>query len=253
MKKLLSIAVCASAVAAFATDTEITLAEVGVTAIRSDLTNTIVAVSYKELGDGDGNITISNVVKTANLTEGDLLHVFKDASTYETYTLMKDQSTDVLYWGKTQNYVINEQGVLEVTDSADASITTLTPGVGFWLVRNLEEWDKQPFTFYIYGKPVSDVAAKTLSKGEAAMIGNTAQTAKNLSITNPQVGDVIQIPDSSNKALRITKYKYIGDGQWKTKKNGAYTYTLPAIDAGKGFWYVAGQEEGTRTVSWANN
>ena len=56
MKKLLSIAVCASAVAAFATDTEIPLGDVGVTAITSDLTNTIVAVSYKQLGDGDSNI-----------------------------------------------------------------------------------------------------------------------------------------------------------------------------------------------------
>ena len=80
MKKLLSIAVCASAVAAFATDTPITLGQVGVTAITSSYTNTVVAVSYKELGDGDGNITISNIVKTANLEVDDLLYVFKDGS-----------------------------------------------------------------------------------------------------------------------------------------------------------------------------
>lgn len=249
MKKLLSIAVCASAVAAFAetTPVEVTLGEVGVTAITSGLTNTIVAVSYKELGDGDGNITISNIVKTANLTAGDLLHVFKDATTYETYTLTS--GTGGLYWEKTQNYVVNEFGDLVVTNSTDASIATLGPGTAFWLVR--KGWDGTgSFTFYIYGKPVTAAISRTLTSGEAALIGNPTQTAQVPTITTPTVGDVIQIPDASNVAIRMTKYRYTSNG-WKTKKGGVTTYVLPNIQPGTGFWYVA-TEGSAPTISWSN-
>ena len=238
MKKLLSIAVCASAVAAFATDTEINLGDVGVTAINSDLTNTIVAVSYKQLGDVDGNITISNIVKTANLTAGDLLHVFKNASNYETYALTSGAG-GVLYWNKTLNYTINQYGdPVPDNSSSAASIATLGPGAGFWLVRP-NGWEGASFNFYIYGKPVTAAVETQLTAGTPALIGNPTQTAKAPTITTAAVGDIIQIPDSANAALRVTKYKYTADG-WKTKKNKVTTTTPdpPTIQPGMGFWYI---------------
>ena len=250
MKKLLSIAVCASAVAAFATDTEIPLGDIGVTAITSDLTNTIVGVSYKELGDGDGNITISNIVKTANLTAGDLLHVFKDASNYETYALTEGAG-GVLYWNKTLNYTINQYGDL-VPDSSSsaASIETLGPGAGFWLVR--KGWDgAAAFNFYIDGKPVTAAVETQLTAGTAALVGNPTRTAQVPTITTPAVGDVIQIPDSANAALRVTKYKYTTSG-WKTKKGGNVTYVLPLIQPGMGFWYIPVTGNAPK-ITWSNN
>ncbi|MBR3221405.1 MAG: hypothetical protein IKF72_04165 [Kiritimatiellae bacterium] len=257
MKKLLSIAVCASAVAAFADPTVIKVGSVGVTAIQSDLTNTIVAVSYKELGAGDSNITISNIVKTANLTVGDLLHVFKDGATYETYTLTAG-SGNVLYWDKTANYVLDGYGNLSAGQSTDASIATLTPGLGLWLIR--KGWDgAAPFTFYIYGKPVTSAVSTSLAAGDAALIGNPTQSALVPTITGAQEGDLIQIPDSANVAIRMTKYKYMKDKtdnnvlKWTTKINGSYVRSLPAIGAGKGFSYVAGSTEGTRVISWPVN
>ena len=237
MKKLLSIAVCASAVAAFATDTEINLGDVGVTAITSDLTNTIVAVSYKQLGDGDSNITISNIVKTANLTVGDLLHVFKDASNYETYALTEGTG-GVLYWNKTLNYTINNYGELGPGSSTDASIETLGPGAGFWLVR--KGWNgASSFTFYIYGKPVTAEVETQLTAGTPALVGNPTRTAQSPTITTALAGDIIQVPDSGNAALRVTKYKYTGSA-WKTKKNGVTSTNVnpPTIQPGMGFWYI---------------
>ena len=256
MKKLLSIAVCASAVAAFATDTEIPLGDIGVTAITSDLTNTIVGVSYKELGDGDGNITISNIVKTANLTAGDLLHVFKDASNYETYTLTSGAG-GTLYWNQTLNYKINQYGDLVEDTTSSANVATLGPGAGLWLVR--KGWNgASSFTFYIYGKPVTSAVSTTLTAGTPALIGNPTQTAQVPTITTPAAGDIIQIPDSANAALRVTKYKYMADKtdgntlKWTTKKSGSYVRELPNIAPGKGFWYIP-VSGNAPTISWSNN
>ena len=257
MKKLLSIAVCASAVAAFADPTTVNVGSVGVTAVTSGLTNTIVAVSYTELGDGNGNITISNIVKTANLTAGDLLHVFKDGSTYETYTLTAG-SGNVLYWDKTANYVLDNYGNLSAGQSTDASIERLAPGLGLWLIR--KGWNGvSPFTFYIYGKPLESAASTSVAAGGAALVGNPTQDSLVPTITGAQEGDIIQIPDPTNTALQMTKYKYMQDKndnnalKWTTKKNGVKVYTLPSIGAGMGFSYVAGSATGTRVISWPAN
>ena len=196
------------------------------------------------------------MVKTANLTAGDLLHVFKDASTYETYTL-KSGTGGVLYWDKTKNYIINGQGDLVEGSSTDASIETLGPGAGFWLVR--KGWNgASAFTFYIYGKPVTSAVSTSLTAGTAALIGNPTQTAQVPTITTPVAGDVIQIPDSANAALRVTKYKYMADKtdnntlKWTTKKNGSYVRTLPSIAPGMGFWYIP-VSGNAPTISWSNN
>lgn len=77
MKKILSIALCAAAVSAFADPTKTEFGKVGVTAITSSLSNTIVAISYDDLAGGEGMV-YSNLVKTANLTEGDRLVEFRD-------------------------------------------------------------------------------------------------------------------------------------------------------------------------------
>ena len=248
MKKLLSIAVCASAVAAFATD--VTCGSVGVTAITSSFTNTIVAVSYKDLAS-DADITISNIVKTANLTAGDLLHVFKDSGTYETYTLT-DNGSGVLYWAKTQNYVIGASGGLTVGTSADASITTLESGLGLWLVRT-SGWTGSSFTFYIYGKP-SDTTSVTVGAGKTALIGNPTQTGKAPTVTSAVKGDRILVPDEDRKgdSIETTTYTYTGT-VWNTIKivdgERKRIEGLPSIPAGMGFWYISKGESDVR-VAW---
>ena len=252
MKKLLSIAVCASAVAAFGASVEVPLGNVGVTAITSDLTNTIVAVSYKELGDGDGNVTISNIVKTANLTEGDLLHVFKDNSTYETYTLTQG-SGGALYWDKTANYVLDANGSLSAGSTSEASVANLPAGVGLWLVRNVAKWNGNAFTFYIYGKPVATPETVPVAANTAALIGNPTQSAKAPTLSAATNGDRILVPNK-NIMTGMKTYKYSTAGGWTTVNmvNGVRTREsgLPSIEPGKGFWYIP---MAASTVSWSNN
>ena len=240
MKKLLSIAVCASAVAAFATDTEIPLGDVGVTAITSSYTNTVVAVSYKELGDGDGNITISNIVKTANLEVDDLLYVFKDGK-YQSYTLKS--SGGVKYWDRTADYVIGSNGQLTSDSTPAANIATLAAGEGIFLVRP-NGWTGANFTFYIYGKP-SGATTATVGAGKTALVGNPTQTAKApVSISGATAGDQILVP--TNNKVGMQTYSYNGT-VWSTRIGGARQTGLPSIPAGTGFWYVA---KSAVTINW---
>ena len=177
MKKLLSIAVCASAVSAFATlePVPVEVGSVGVTKIRSTLTNTVVAVSYSDLA-GDGAITVSNIVKTTNLTVGDRLHIFTGSSTYETYVLTASGTGK--YWARTVAWTLDANGVLTETETAPSSENTLAAGVGFWLVRNTTgegAWGGSAFDFYTYGKPTT--AALTTASRETKLIGNPLDVA----------------------------------------------------------------------------
>lgn len=107
MKKLLSLAFCAAATAAFAAD-EITLAdEVGVTMVTlpAGQTNTIIAVSFTDFDTG--NVSISNLVKTTSLAAGDeiLLYTAKD-----TYSAWKLDANKV--WQKAvKTYTVDGNGV----------------------------------------------------------------------------------------------------------------------------------------------
>ena len=239
MKKLLSIAVCASAVAAFATDTETLLETVGVTAITSSYTNTVVAVSYKELGDGNGNITVSNIVKTANLSENDLLYVYKDGK-YQSYTLKV--SGGVKYWDRTSDYVIGSNGGLTTDTTPAANIATLAAGDGIWLVRP-NGWTGDDFTFYIYGK-LSDVTSVSIAAGKTVLVGNPTRTAKAPSVSGATAGDQILVP--ANNKVGMQTYNYNGT-VWSTRINKRRQEGLPVIPAGTGFWYVA---TGAVTVNW---
>ena len=239
MKKLLSIAVCASAVAAFATDTEVVCGSVGVTAITSSLTNTVVAVSFTDLASS-GNITVSNIVKTANLEVDDILYVF-NGNSYESYTLKA--SGGVKYWDKTVNYTLGTGG-LSASEGTAASLATLAVGQGLWLVRG-PNWNGSEFTFYIYGKPANETSV-SVSAG-SNLIGNP--TASDVSPTvqgGATTGDQVLIPQN---------YKFPRTYTW----NGtAWSYTdsnhlkktqaqLPVIKAGTGFWYVA---KGSATIKF---
>ncbi|MBQ2632236.1 MAG: hypothetical protein IJG13_21365 [Kiritimatiellae bacterium] len=239
MKKLLSIAVCASAVAAFAT-TNVTCGTVGVTAITSTYTNTVVAVSYKELGNLDSDITVSNIVKTANLSNGDLLYVFSGGK-YQSYTLTT-AAGGAKYWDRTLDYVVGANGQLTTDETPAANIATLASGSGIWLVRP-NGWDGANFTFYIYGKP-SGVTSVKVAAGATALVGNPTQTNKAPTISGATSGDQILVP--ANNKVGMQTYSYSGS-VWLTRINKAWQEGLPTINAGTGFWYVA---KGAVTINW---
>lgn len=239
MKKLLSIAVCASAVAAFGEAVDVSLAEVGVTAIKSSLTNTIVAVSYEDLGGGE--ITASNVVKTANLSVGDRLYIFNGGN-YQVYQLNSD-----MVWEPTRMiYLKAGDDDSQTLSSPPAALKTLGVGSGFWLVRPTG-WEGDG-TFYIYGKPFDAAMSTNITHGTTAMVGNPRRVPKTPTITNAANGDQIHVPDDSN-VNKIQIYTYIAArSRFESGLRGGKV--LSDIPAGTGFWYVS-KGANDVTITWA--
>ena len=252
MKKLLSIAVCVSEAAAFATDVLVPLGDVGVTAITSSTTNTIVAVSYTDLAS-DGNITASNLVKTSNLTVGDRLYVY-DSGNFKAFELALSGS--VKYWQGTAT-VEPKDGIASLVAATSADSVRVAVGTGVWLVRG-SGWDGNPFTFYIYGKPVDSLSPVSVSG--SALVGNPTQVSKAPTVATPQDGDKVIAPDGAGKmqtyiyspAVSTTSHGvevtiqagwYLGRVKPSTTPDG-----LPAIPAGTGFWYVP--KTAGATISW---
>ena len=237
MKKLLSIALCATAVSAVADPVEVELGTVGVTAITTSLSNVIVAVSYDDLAGGTGMV-YSNLVKTTNLTAGDRLVEFRN-NKYTGWVL--EESGDVKYW-KEQPDVFKDSAGKDITMfSPSAGETTGAVGTGIWLVRqNPKDKDGNTVPFYIYGKPVSDPVSH-IPAGAWTLVGNPTQKTAvkfgtNAVVAGAQTGDQIVTVGDDGK---LHYYVYVDGSGW--------TGGMPDIERGIGFWI---RTQADTTIAW---
>ena len=236
MKKILSIALCAAAVSAFADPAETVLGQVGVTAITSSLQNTIVAVSYDDLDPSvTSGIAISNLVKTANLEEGDQLAIYVNGE-YTTWRLAVNGS--VKYWEKnTATFTIGSDGQQTTGEGAPASDVTAAVGTGIWLCRKTPP--AESFTFYIYGKP-STAKTITTTPGVWNLVGNPTQgdVPITAAIARGANNDEIRVPGKNG----LVNYLYKsganeGKGGWCRAAGAAGQLgPAPTVNAGMGFW-----------------
>lgn len=251
MKKLLSLAFCAAATAAFAAD-EITLAdEVGVTMVTlpAGQTNTIIAVSFTDFDTG--NVSISNLVKTTSLAAGDeiLLYTAKD-----TYSAWKLDANKV--WQKAvKTYTVDGNGVATESEGDDPATTTATVGTGLWIVR------KNPTTavsIAIYGKYTAGRTSSLIADAWN-LVGNAGLAS--YTFTTGTAGDEL-IKVLANGARR--RYMYDATEGWTyfvyTTKNetiqgeekvvlqGKQEKENPTLVPGEGFWYYTTNAD--LTVSW---
>lgn len=244
MKKILSLAACASALLAFgdAVESDV-IATVGVTKINSGLQNTILAVSYGDLESG--SIKIESLVKTTNLKADDELRVYSGNS-YSSWTLDENGGK----WVAPATFSKDANGDDSSGLGADAK-TTVPVGVGIWLMRKSGDWENTPF--YIYGAPIT---TKTVDlKAGWNLIGNPTQTEADLSKLEAVVGD--RILDSSRKEYTLDSEGWYYTetstttttirGEERTVVKTTKIHETPAIDAGLGFWYYA---QTARTINW---
>lgn len=238
MKKILSIALCAMAVSAFADPTVAELGEVGVTKIETTLSNVIVSVSYDDLA-GDTGMVYSNLVKTANLTVGDRLIEFRN-DTYTGWVLAKDEQTDVMYW-KGQAGVLKDSVGNEITlTSPEADRVRGRVGTGIWLIRQKPTDEKgDAIPFYIYGKPSTAMTITTIA-GAWNLVGNPTQN--DVEITNEIApaghNDEILVPAGNGLLASYVFKASASGGAWHgaaVTADGALG-AAPTIKAGTGFW-----------------
>ena len=234
MKKLLSM-VAVGAAAGVAMGIDVLTTTVGVTAISSSTTNTVVSVSYADLATG-GNIAVSNIVKTTGLTNGDTLRVYNSSNKkFKVFTLEDG------FWKETTTITASEE------ESADPGATTLAAGIGIWLVRG-SNWDGKSFTFYIYGTPTTPPTTPEagLSITAATLCGNCKTVAALPNVDNVAKKDKIVIPANTGSGTKI--YSWNGS-KWQTRVSGVLT-ELTSIPPGTGFWYVPVSSSPARKLYW---
>lgn len=230
MKRILSIVLCAAAVVAFGEETTVTNVAFSLYPVTSSSKETIVAISLRGM-DG-GLVAVSDLVKTANLTEGDQLYTFENGR-YEGWTL-----TDGAWVGANKKYTMDKTGLSVAAEGVDPSTANREVGSGIWLVR--KDGPQAAFTFYLYGKkPVGDLQTTIVGKA-VNLVGNPRSSAVQLAsgmISNAVKGDRIEVPGGKG-ILGRDVYTYNGE-KWMTILGGELTEGLPEIPANHGFWYVS--------------
>lgn len=239
MKRILSIVLCAAAVAAFGEGTPVTNVTFSIYPVSSTLTNTIVAVSLRGM-DGEP-VAVSNLVKTANLTEGDKLYTFEDGK-YEEWKLAGGA------WVKVEKkYTMSRTGTLVQDTGADASTVTRAVGSGIWLVRS-DKWDGEEFTFYLYGKPESAPVSTTVA-GAWTLIGNPTTQPVTIGsgiLENISADDEIVMENRK----RYTWWNAV-IGWITTDASGVLVQAnpQPALGAGHGCWI---KTKSVATITWTD-
>ena len=250
MKKLLSLAFCAAAAAAFAAD-EITVAEVGVTMIDlpNGQPNTIIAASFKDFADGD--ISIENLVKTTNLETGAQIIRYAANGTHTAWRLNAEKAWEAIS-EVTQGA---EEGNVTMGTSPDPSATAPTVGEGLWIVRGPSAtWDAK---IALYGKFIAG-RTSTVVANKWNLLGN-AGTASYTFSTGTK-GDELIVVDHGP----LKRYQY-GDSGWFYETTETKTVTAngrdwtkvekvshqenPTIAAGIGFWYRSATD---MTLTWTD-
>lgn len=226
--------------------------EFGLLRVDSALTDTIVAVPWVRLSGGaeELNTVVSNLVKTANLTEGDRLYAFQDASgLYEAWELRNN------VWAAIGTVDVASGTVQNATPAAERPIA---PGGAFWLHRQNPTNNGTPVPFYLFGQ-VSDAAvatAVTAGTAEAPvwnLVANAgdAPFALNPAATGVGASDEIYLVSEGAP----TKYT-LKNGVWGSivvqtvdgRTVRRWTAADVTISKGTGFWYVS--KGGSPTFNW---
>ena len=202
-----------------------TVATVDVIEVDSRLTNTVVAIPGLDLAGG--NLAISNLVRTTNLTNGDKLYAF-DGHDYETWVLEGG------VWTKHDKlFTVNASGQIVAGTGTPSSLMTMSVGSGIWLSR--QDVSKK---FYIYGAQPNTKTSVAVA-GAISLVGNPALSCKRpVSFVTSVLGDKIIIPTSTVPKT----YTYSEKNEvraWRNMTGGVLSEELPEIPAGTGFWYVS--------------
>lgn len=227
MKKLLSLAVAAVALAAMADYAGQTI---GVTKITTTNVNTIVAVPFTSLTNSLAAISANDLVSPVGLPKDTVLQVFKNNQYYG--------------WQLDNNGVWVAVGDQAASQADVIANSTIACGGAIWVV--LPSAPNPSQDIYIYGDFTTEPTQSSIAPGVANLIANPLQSDATVALSGaPAKGDVIIIPTDG----AAESYSY-GRGGWV---NNGVSFDLASITVkvGQGFWYVSKSTTGVTKVTWS--
>lgn len=258
MKKLLIAASVAITCAASAVADVAGANVFGLLTVLSSSADTIVAVPWCECSTADNQpIAISNIVKTANLTEGDTLSALSTNGVYLNTWELTAGTGGVLYWRSLKQ--VTEEGVGDTISAAQAKAAR---GTAIILHRQHPTSAGNPAPFYLYGQVGSGSTVSSVIENTGASNATPVYTliappndvdVNILSggvLTNPVSGDSIVVRNLQGIART---YTYNGSA-WKYRATPVSAEESTAseitISAGTGAWYVSRNSSAKPTITW---
>lgn len=253
MKTILKWTACAAcavwtgASASAATETVTGQNVIGLTTIKDDSREYLpLAAAYT--GTGATELTVSNVVQTATLAEGDELYAYDpDKKQYDVYTLGTDGN-----WAAVKTVEVSVPGKATETTSPAAADRVITRGRGFWIVRKADA--SRAKSVRLVGDVPATAATVTIpaavdGKPSATLIGVPSDWKLNGTDWTDKAakGDKIRVLNEGGKAWREIVYdgtEWI-EGIQKVGENGTVTFEKnenPSLKGGYAVWYMRAGE-----------
>ena len=216
---------------------------IGVLAITNAPATSIIGVPWVALAGG-GAISVSNLVHTANLTEGDTIKAYDSASgKYSAWELQPDRT-----WRPIK--------VVGGADESAADAFTIPRGAGVWLTRQHPE---EPI--YLVGQACTNKVETTLEVPEASG-SQTWNLVASPKVEPVDVAQLLNSKESTDKVMVPTKgapknFIYVG-GKWgyidyQTDEKGfvhaKFVTDDTTVPAGTGFWYLNGDTQ-RNSLDW---
>ena len=213
---------------------------IGVLAIKDAPQTTVIGVPFKSLSD-DGSISVSDLVHTANLSNGTRLQAF-EGNTLHSWTLTGGVWVEEPVFGPDPG-----------TGGADK--IKLDRGKGVWLTRVEEDLDKP---IYLIGEASDetaetelDVATEESPKAWNIVAPPSVEPVKLNEVFTEDDGSTIQVPPAKtggiprNYTFKNGKWGYDGSENGIPKR--IESDTLPP---GRGFWYINKSKDPNKKINW---
>jgi len=214
--------------------------------MRVDSTNavTVVGVPWAAVTNNAVDVSVANLIKTDNLTDGDSLYVYNDGA-WSRFVL-----TSGAWVGSATTMGI---GGTSTTIPAASDSETIARGKALYLQRQNPTEGGVAKPFYLYGAVgATAVATSTFSGANKYLVASPkaeAFTVTSGKIANANNKDTIQVPLAGGGS-RIYQYFAGSKNMWrcngKWQNEEGYEGTIPL---GTGFWYLASSTSAI-TFTW---
>lgn len=242
-----------AAIPAFGTEAVTSANTFGVLKVTCSATNVIIATPWVKCGDATSAVSVTDLVMTDNLAEGDEIIVYAN-NEFKRWVLNSSKQ-----WVGTA--VTDARGTM---DSGDAASAAIARGLAFRFIKS-GGYTSDSYDLFLYGQDTTATATSTITGGSSgtpaySLVASPKTTDANLNSPGvvgftPNAADEIRIPrDNLPDVIYTYKASELGWGTLTsqlipgtTRYRKVWTKGCE-IPAGTGFWYVS--KGGSGTIKW---